>query len=73
MNNKLIKVLSMAAVIILVLSAVLAAIFAIIYMNTSNEFFNNAWKASAFVMLLLPFLLFAMIKIAQILKGRGAK
>ena len=73
MNNKFIRFLSIAAVVVLVLSALLALGFAIAFMVTKNPFFNNAWRASAFCMLLIPFLLFAMIKIAQVLKGRGVK
>lgn len=71
--EKITKVLAIAAVVVLILSALLTLGFGIAFMATRNPFFNNAWRASAFCMLLLPFLLFAMIKIAQVLKGRGAK
>ena len=65
------RVLALITVGIIVVCIILTLVFAIIYMNTNNEFFKNAWIASAFCMFLLPIFLWVMRWIYNLLRGRG--
>lgn len=67
------RVLALATVGIIVLCVILTLIFAIIYMNTNDEFFKNAWMASAFCMFLIPIFIWVMFWIYRLLRGRGVK
>lgn len=64
--EKVRKVTALAAVIILILFAVLTLIFALIYNFTDSEFFKNAWRASAWAMIFVPLVLYAMLLIHKI-------
>ncbi len=67
------RVLALVTVGIIILCVILTLIFAIIYMNTNDLFFKNAWMASAFCMFLIPIFIWVMFWIANLLRGRGVK
>lgn len=71
--DKVKRVLALVTVGIIVLCIILTLIFAIIYMNTNDAFFKNAWMASAFCMFLIPIFIWVMFWIYRLLRGRGVK
>ena len=71
--DKVKRVLALVTVGIIVLCIILTLIFAIIYMNTNDEFFKNAWMASAFCIFLIPIFIWVMFWIYRLLRGRGVK
>ena len=71
--DKVKRVLALVTVGIIVLCIILTLIFAIIYMNTNDLFFKNAWMASAFCMFLIPIFIWVMFWIYRLLRGRGVK
>lgn len=71
--DKVKRVLALVTTGIIVLCIILTLIFAIIYMNTNDEFFKNAWMASAFCMFLIPIFIWVMFWIYRLLRGRGVK
>ncbi len=71
--DKVKRVLALVTVGIIVLCIILTLIFAIIYINTNDEFFKNAWMASAFCMFLIPIFIWVMFWIYRLLRGRGVK
>ena len=71
--DKVKRVLALVTAGIIVLCIILTLIFAIIYMNTNDEFFKNAWMASAFCMFLIPIFIWVMFWIYRLLRGRGVK
>ena len=67
------RVLAIATVVIILICVILTLIFALMYDRTRQEFYRNAWMASAFCMFMLPIILWVMRWIYMLLKGRGVK
>ena len=70
--EKIKKILAMAAVIIIIICALLTLIFALLT-NFGAGDFTNAWKASAWCMVVIPGLIYAMLLIYRVLEGKGRK
>lgn len=68
--NNIKRILAMLAVIILVICALLTLIFALLT-NFGVGDFSTAWKASAWAMVVLPGLLYAMLLIYKVLDKRN--
>lgn len=70
--DKIKKILAMAAVAVIVICALLTLIFALLT-NFGAGDFTNAWKASAWCMVVIPVFIYAMLLIYRILEGKGRK
>lgn len=64
--DKLKRILALLAVIVLVICAILTLIFALMGNDT-------AWKASAYCMVVIPVMLYVMMWLTKLLRGRGDK
>ena len=64
--KKVKRIIALLPVVAIIICALLTLIFALLDYQT-------AWKASAYCMVVIPVLLYAMLLIYNILKGRGAK
>ena len=67
------RVLALVTVGILVLCIVLTVVFVILYNVTNLKFYETAWMASAFCMLMLPIVIWVMFWIYRLLRGRGVE
>ena len=70
--DKVRRTLAMIGVIVIVICAILTLIFALLT-NFGVGDFSNAWKASAWCMVVIPAFIYAMLLIYRILNGRGTK
>ncbi len=68
--EKIQRILAIIGIVIIAVSALLTLIFAILGSLVGGEFFTNAWKASAFCMIMFPCLLYAMFLIYKVLNKR---
>lgn len=68
--EKIQRILAIIGIVIIAVSALLTLIFAILGSLVGGEFFTNAWKASAFSMIMFPCLLYAMLLIYKVLNKR---
>ena len=71
--EKVKRVLAIATVVVIVICVILTLVFAFIYDRTRNDFYKNAWLASAFCMFMLPIVIWVMFWIYRLLTGRGVK
>lgn len=62
--EKLKRIATLAAVIIMVVCALLTLIFALLKYET-------AWKASAYCMVIIPVMIYVMMWLAKLLKNRN--
>ncbi|MBR2191145.1 MAG: hypothetical protein IJ883_05950 [Eubacterium sp.] len=67
------RILALVTVGILVLCIVLTVVFVILYNVTNSKFYETAWMASAFCMLMLPIVIWVMFWIYRLLRGRGVE
>ncbi len=68
--KKIKQILALAAVTIMILCALLTLIFAFLtYFNVGN--FSDAWKASAWCMVVIPCFIYAMLLIYKVLDKRN--
>jgi predicted anti-sigma-YlaC factor YlaD len=70
--DKIKRILAMTAVTGIVICALLTLIFALLT-NFGVGDFTNAWKASAWCMVVIPVFIYAMLLIYRILDGKGRK
>lgn len=70
--DKIKRFLAMAAVVVIVICALLTFIFALLT-NFGVGDFSNAWKASAWCMVVIPVFIYAMLLIYRMLEGKGRK
>ena len=81
--DKVRRTLAMIGVIVIVICAILTLIFDL-FLQILDEGklhdrlgrvgdFSNAWKASAWCMVVIPAFIYAMLLIYRILNGRGTK
>ena len=71
--DKLKRILALITVFIIAICIILTLVFAILAGHSDNPFYDNAWKASAFCMILLPIFIWVMFWIYNLLRGRGVK
>ncbi len=64
--EKIRRMTALVAVVILILCAVLTLVFALISYFTGSEFFASAWKASAWAMIFIPLIIYAMLIIHKV-------
>lgn len=60
------RIVALTGVIIMALCAVLTLVFAFLKLYTNSEFYASAWKASAWAMIVIPLVFYAMLLIHKI-------
>ncbi len=66
------RILAIIGIVVMVLCALLTLIFALLTEFGAGDF-STAWKASAWAMVIIPALMYAMLLLHRVLKGKGVQ